>query len=103
MALYLVKNGRLPSFFGLFDVCGRPSVGGDGTDRLRRAAGGLLRVFFVVTVATVWAAWKVRKGSSCTRTRRFLREYEKGSPKFSGAYSDLLTFPWVISGREVRD
>ncbi len=59
VAVYLVKNGKLPSFFGLFDAYdGRWSAATEPT-----SFAVLLVVFSAVTGVTAWAAWKLWNGS----------------------------------------
>lgn len=53
VAIFLVKNGRLPSLWGLFDVYGGPwSFGYSGAHFI-----ALLSIFFGVTLAAAVSAW----------------------------------------------
>ena len=59
VAIYLQQRGRLPSFFGLFDM-----YGGPWSARLSDDAFTLrLIAFLVVTLVVAWAAWLVCNGS----------------------------------------
>jgi hypothetical protein len=59
VAIYLLRRGTLPEFFGLFAMCGGPwsSRLSDGFFAI------LLSAFLIVTLATCWAAWLVWNGS----------------------------------------
>ena len=59
VAVYLVRNGRLPSFFGLFDVYGGPWSAATAPTTF----AVLLVIFFGVTGLTAWAARMLWKGS----------------------------------------
>ena len=59
VGIYLKQRGRLPSFFGLFDM-----YGGPWSARLSDDAFVLrLIAFLVVTLLVAWAAWLVWNGS----------------------------------------
>ncbi len=59
VAAFLLRQGRLPVFAGLFE-----SYGGPWSARLHaRIFVVLLMAFFVVTVIAAWAAWLVWNGS----------------------------------------
>ena len=59
VAVYLLRRGTLPEFFGLFPMYGGPwsSRVGDGILAV------LLIAFLMVTLAASWAAWLVWNGS----------------------------------------
>ena len=59
VAVYLLRRGTLPEFFGLFPMYGGPwsSWVGDGILAV------LLIAFLMVTLAASWAAWLVWNGS----------------------------------------
>ena len=58
VAVYLLTRGRLPSFFGLFDM-----YGGPWASRLKpEQFAVLLMAFLVPTGAAAWSAWGVWKG-----------------------------------------
>jgi hypothetical protein len=59
VAIYLLRRGTLPEFFGLFPMYGGPwsSRVGDGIFAV------LLMAFLMVTLVTSWAAWLVWNGS----------------------------------------
>jgi len=59
VAVYLLRRGALPEFFGLFPMYGGPwsSRVGDGILAV------LLFAFLIVTLAASWAAWLVWNGS----------------------------------------
>jgi hypothetical protein len=60
VAIYLQQRGRLPSFFGLFDM-----YGGPWSARLLDDAFVLRLIAFLgVTLIVAWAAWLVWKGST---------------------------------------
>src|SRR5688572_18845919 len=59
VGIYVKQRGRLPSFFGLFDM-----YGGPWSARLSDDAFVLrLIAFLVVTLLVAWAAWLVWNGS----------------------------------------
>ena len=60
VAVYLLRRGTLPEFFGLFPMYGGPwsSRVADGTFAV------LLIAFSVVTLVASWAAWLVWNGSA---------------------------------------
>lgn len=59
VAVFLLRNGRLPVFAGLFE-----SFGGPWSARLEpRPFVGLLMAFLVVTGFAAWAAWMIWNGS----------------------------------------
>jgi hypothetical protein len=59
VAVHLLRNGSLPTFFGLF-----PMYGGPWFARVDHRTFILLLVaFLVVTVAAAWAGWLVWEGS----------------------------------------
>jgi hypothetical protein len=59
VAIFLQQRGRLPSFFGLFDM-----YGGPWSTRLLDDAFVLrLIAFLVVMLVVAWAAWLVWNGS----------------------------------------
>jgi hypothetical protein len=59
VAIYLQQRGRLPSFFGLFDM-----YGGPWSTRLLNDAFVLrLIAFLAVSVVVAWAAWLLWTGS----------------------------------------
>jgi hypothetical protein len=55
VALHLRRSGRLPSFFGLFQMYAGPWASRFG----RRAFVVLLMAFLGVTLVAAWAAWLV--------------------------------------------
>lgn len=59
VAVYLLRRGTLPEFFGLFAMYGGPwsSRLGDGIFAV------LLMAFLLVTLVASWAAWLVWNGS----------------------------------------
>ena len=59
VALYLIRNSKLPSLFGLFEVYGGPWSAEVEPATFAR----LLVAFFGLTGFTAWAAWKVWKRS----------------------------------------
>ena len=59
VAIYLQQRGRLPSFFGLFDMYGGPW----SARLLNDALVFRLIAFLGVTLIVAWAAWLVWKGS----------------------------------------
>ena len=59
VAVYLLRRGTLPEFFGLF-----PMYGGPWSSRVGdRTFAVLLIAFLVVTLVAAWAAWLVWNGS----------------------------------------
>ena len=59
VAVYLLRRGTLPEFFGLF-----PMYGGPWSSRLGdRPFAILLAAFLIVTMFASWAAWLVWNGS----------------------------------------
>ena len=59
VAMYLRRRGRLPTFFGLFEMYGGPwSRRGSQRDFVRR-----LMAFLLTTAAAAWAAWLVWNAS----------------------------------------
>ena len=59
VAVYLLRRGTLPEFFGLF-----PMYGGPWSSRVGdRTFDVLLIAFMVVTLVAAWAAWLVWNGS----------------------------------------
>lgn len=59
VAIFLLRNRRLPVFAGLFE-----SYGGPWSARLQpRTFALLLMAFLVVTLVAAWAAWLVWNGS----------------------------------------
>jgi len=59
VAVFLLRRGTLPEFFGLF-----PMYGGPWSSRLRDGAFAmLLIVFLFLTMVASWAAWLVWDGS----------------------------------------
>ena len=59
VAVYLMRRGTLPEFFGLF-----PMYGGPWSSRMGdRTFAVLLIAFLVVTLVAAWAAWLVWNGS----------------------------------------
>jgi len=59
VAVYLLRQGSLPTFFGLF-----PMYGGPWSSRYSHGTFAvLLGLFFVVTLVVDWAAWRVWSGS----------------------------------------
>ena len=59
VALYVLRRGTLPEFFGLF-----PMYGGPWFSRLGHGMFALLLIaFLVVTLVASWAAWLVWDGS----------------------------------------
>ncbi|MFN8233448.1 MAG: hypothetical protein U0V56_08270 [Actinomycetota bacterium] len=68
VAVFLLWRGRLPSFFGLFDLY-------DGPWRTRVGDGTfvwLLVGFLLTTAAAAWAAWLVWNGSKVGGVRTLL-------------------------------
>ena len=59
VAPYLVRNGKLPTFFDLFPMYGGPWSSRFGTQTFV----WLLILFAVVTLAAAWAGWLVWQGS----------------------------------------
>ena len=59
VAPYLLRNGRLPTFFGMFPLYGGPWSSRVGT----RTFVALLMAFAVVTLAAAFAGWLVWQGS----------------------------------------
>lgn len=59
VAIYLQRRGRLPSFFGLFDMYGGPWSARLLDDAFVRR----LIAFLVATLIVAWAAWLVWNGS----------------------------------------
>jgi hypothetical protein len=59
VAVYLVRRGRLPSFFGLFEMYGGPWFRRVGIE----AFVGLLAAFLLTAAAAAWAAWLVWNAS----------------------------------------
>jgi hypothetical protein len=59
VAVYLLRRGTLPEFFGLFEMYGGPWSS--------RLSDGLLAIslvaFLIVTMVACWAAWLVWDGS----------------------------------------
>ena len=59
VAVYLTHRGRLPMFFGLFEM-----YGGPWSSRFsHRTFVWLLAAFLIVALAVAWAAWLVWKAS----------------------------------------
>ena len=59
VAVYLIQRGRLPSFFGQFDM-----YRGPWANRLDDGPFVVLLVSFLpVTAGAAWAAWRVWRGS----------------------------------------
>ena len=59
VAAYLLKNGRLPTFLGLF-----PMYGGPWSSRVETGTFALLLfASLLVTLVAAWAGWLVRNGS----------------------------------------
>ena len=59
VAVFLLRRGTLPEFFGLF-----PMYGGPWSSRVGdRTFAVLLIAFMVVTLVAAWAAWLVWNGS----------------------------------------
>jgi hypothetical protein len=59
VAIYLLRQGRLPVFAGLFET-----YGGPWSARLQqRTFMWLLMAFLIVTLVAAWAAWLLWKGS----------------------------------------
>lgn len=59
VGVFLLREGRLPSFMGLF-----PMYGGPWSSRVEdRTFMFLLIAFFVVTLVASWAAWLIWNGS----------------------------------------
>ena len=59
VAVYLLRRGTLPEFFGFF-----PMYGGPWSSRLRDGPFAMLLIaFLMVTMVASWAAWLVWDGS----------------------------------------
>ena len=59
VAVYLLRRGTLPTFFGLFEM-----YGGPWSSRLSDGRFAMLLVaFLLVTLVASWAAWLVWNGS----------------------------------------
>ena len=59
VAIFLLRQGRLPVFAGLFET-----YGGPWSERFQpRTSTGLLMAFLVVTLVVAWAAWLLWNGS----------------------------------------
>ena len=59
VTVYLLQNGRLPTFLDLF-----PMYGGPWSSKVEdRTFAVLLIAFLVVTLVAAWAAWLVLNGS----------------------------------------
>ena len=59
VAIYLLRRGTLPTFFGLFEM-----YGGPWSSRLSDGRFAMLLVaFLLVTLVASWAAWLVWNGS----------------------------------------
>lgn len=59
VAVYLTQRGRLPTFFGLFEMYGGPW----SSRSSQRAFVWFLAAFLVVALAVAWTAWLVWKAS----------------------------------------
>jgi hypothetical protein len=59
VAVYLHRRGRLPTFFGLFEMYGGPWSSRFG----QHAFEWLLMAFLAVTLSAAWAAWLVWSAS----------------------------------------
>jgi len=61
VALYFRKHGRLPSFFGLFDMMAGPWSQRQSPDRFTASLGAFLGVTMLVAYSG-WLMWRARRG-----------------------------------------